>query len=160
MKYERLTDKKWKEIEKHCYAKGLYFSNQFTEEETDKMIKRLAELEDKIESGKMIELPCDLEKHIFVICACKDIEKIYDNDYCNGTGAIECPFENQCNREDCENENGLQVFETCVGHIFFDNETFELCALAEHTNLVIEIGKNAFYAKSQAQARLKELQGE
>lgn len=24
MKYERLTDKKWKEIEKHCYAKGLY----------------------------------------------------------------------------------------------------------------------------------------
>lgn len=57
MKYERLTDKKWKKIEKHCYAKGLYFSNQFTEEETDKMIKRLAELEDKIESGKMIDCP-------------------------------------------------------------------------------------------------------
>lgn len=158
MKYERLTARS---------AKGLKLKNgkKFVELLSDKnltlsALNHLAELEDKIESGKMIELPCDLEKHIFVICACKDIEKIYDNDYCNGTGAIECPFENQCNREDCENENGLQVFETCVGHIFFDNETFELCALAEHTNLVIEIGKNAFYAKSQAEARLKELQGE
>ena len=64
MKYERLTDKKWKEIEKHCYAKGLHFSNQFTEEETDKMIKRLADLEDKIESGKMLELPCKMKLNI------------------------------------------------------------------------------------------------
>ncbi len=53
MRYERLTDKKWKEIERHCYAKGLNFSNQFTEEETDEMIKRLADLEDKIESGEL-----------------------------------------------------------------------------------------------------------
>ncbi len=54
---ERLTDKNWKEIEKHCCAKGLYFSNHFTEEQTDKMVKRLAELEDKLESNQLVELP-------------------------------------------------------------------------------------------------------
>jgi len=37
---------------------------QFTEEEADEMIKRLAELEDKIESGKMIELPCKMKLNI------------------------------------------------------------------------------------------------
>ena len=64
MKYERLTSKQWKEIEKHCYAKGLHFSNQFTEEQTDEMIKRLADLEDKIESGKMLGLPCKMKLNI------------------------------------------------------------------------------------------------
>lgn len=54
---KRLTPKDWKEIENHCYAKGLHFSNQFTEEQTDEMIKRLAELEDKIENGQLVELP-------------------------------------------------------------------------------------------------------
>lgn len=63
----RLTPKDWKEIESHCYAKGLHFSNQFTEEESDEMIKRLAELEDKIEKGELVKLPCKMGDRVYYI---------------------------------------------------------------------------------------------
>lgn len=117
MKYERLTDKKWKEIEKHCYAKGLHFSNHFTEEETDEMIKRLAELEDKIESGKLVELPCKIGDTLYGISAPLHIEK-------------------------------AKLSEVC----------YEVVTKDGHY-LIGHFGISLFTDKSQAEARLKELEG-
>lgn len=133
MKYERLTDKKWKEIEKHCYAKGLYFSNQFTEEQTDEMIKRLAELEDKIESGKMLELPCKVGDNIYFV-------RVTLKPYIVETYIDEICFKKDYILVHCA-ESGR--------YLRFDNDW----------NL-IENYWNVYLDKSKAEARLKELQGE
>lgn len=144
MKYERLTDKKWKEIEKHCYAKGLHFSNQFTEEETDEMIKRLVDLEDKIESGKMIDCPygdevwvidCD-EDIVSYVCVGGNKDFLFLSPTVYAGKDITTP-EELCNYyADCYMEDG------------------------DDADIVIFPRSKCFTDKSQAEARLKELQGE
>lgn len=123
----------------------------------NEIVDRLAELEDKLESGQLVEMPCKVGGELFIICTCKDIAQIFEHD----TGASYCPFGEQCDREDCDcqDDNHLQIFKTLVGDIGFDNDLFELYAFAENTNLEIKIGENAFYNKIEAEARLKELQG-
>ena len=53
--YKRLTDKDWKDwIEDDFYTSAYNLDYK----EVDKLICRLAELEDKIENGTLVELPC------------------------------------------------------------------------------------------------------
>lgn len=105
MKYERLTDKKWKEIEKHCYAKGLHFSNQFTEEETDKMIKRLADLEDKIESGGL-SFNDNLYKTAFELI----LQDVYETRLqADPMSCSSCPFMEEI-FDECQNQG---LYEDC-----------------------------------------------
>lgn len=105
MKYERLTDKKWKEIERHCYAKGLNFSNQFTEEETDEMIKRLADLEDKIESGEL-SFNDNLYKTAFELI----LQDVYETRLQADTmSCSSCPFMEEI-FDECQNQG---LYEDC-----------------------------------------------
>lgn len=139
MKYERLTDKKWKEIEKHCYAKGLHFSNQFTEEQTDEMIKRLAELEDKIESGELVELPQLGDT------ACRFYRK--------STGEI-FAIEDRVIKIEI-NRKGTLIYFTNLPNFYLNKNH-----IGDLSKNYIDLECWYFTKKSQAEAKLKELQGE
>ena len=62
MKYERLTEKGWK----GWYDEELYTSAcEPDDSEIHEIYGRLAELEDKIEQGAMIELPCKVGDKVY-----------------------------------------------------------------------------------------------
>lgn len=118
MKYERLT--KVNKQNGYVSIDGAGYN---------KCLERLAELEDKIESGKMIELPCKVGERIY-----------YIDEYIAEFDKVE--------------EYTVEKIEIVKDQIriwFGDNIGY---ALAEN------FGKEVFTDKSQAEARLKELQGE
>lgn len=53
------------------------------------ILNRLAELEDKIEQGTLIELPCKVGDTVYVIATCSDVDmyRIYEEN------RYDCPFE-------------------------------------------------------------------
>lgn len=122
MKYERIT----------CVIGGeaRVMETKFESKETmQKAVDRLADLEDKIESGKMIELLCKVGERIY-----------YIDEYIAEFDKVE--------------EYTVEKIEIVKDQIriwFGDNIGY---ALAEN------FGKEVFADKSQAEARLKELQGE
>ncbi len=64
---ERLTPKDWKEQYKPYHENGGYFHEEFMNSQTDDMILRLAELEDKLESGELVELPCKVGDTVYFV---------------------------------------------------------------------------------------------
>ena len=113
MKYERLTER----VRNHILV----------ESQTD-AIKYLAELEDKIEQGKLIELPCKVGDIVWVVCGdisqYKVTEFWYDGVFFNFRGE---------NNEYVEEHKRFR---------FFDER----------------IGKTVFLTREEAEKRLKELQ--
>jgi hypothetical protein len=78
MKYERLTHRNGNRIEEYCevghckYADFRVCKFKGIEHNVDEdcipaMIERLAELEDKIEQGKMVELPCKVGDTVYEV---------------------------------------------------------------------------------------------
>ena len=93
-------------------------------------IDRLAELEDKIDSGLLVELPCKVGDTIY---------KVYGK--CDGNS---CPYSGNYGQWRC-NYKGK---EQCKA--FIDECNFSYVMLNE-------IGKNIFVTKEAAKAKLKEL---
>lgn len=61
MKYKRLTERTVNngvKYDRNDYVRTCYPQNEYAHDDFDKMAIRLAELEDKIEQGTLIELPC------------------------------------------------------------------------------------------------------
>ena len=127
MSYKRLTKKDWHETK---------FSRVSEYEPNDRVIlKQLWELENKIENGTLIELPCDIGDTVFyvgkeeikpfIICGIR-ISRVRKNDMC-----IEFQF---------TDKDGKRNFD----YMFYDN-----C-----------IGDDFFLTKAEAEAKLKELQNE
>ena len=83
--------------------------------------KRLWELENDIEAGRLVRVPCKVGDTVYVVSSCDDVIMRYDNAYLKRTGSSECPFENQCKFEDC-NATELQVFEATVRAYWFEND--------------------------------------
>ena len=69
----------------------------------------------------VIAPPCAVGETVYAITACADILMHHDNDYLTGTGAIECPFEIDCDKEECNDEQ-LQVVKTECSGIYQDEE--------------------------------------
>lgn len=61
MKYERLTDRNWKKFD------------------TSEMYQRFAELEDKIENGTLVELPCKVGGTLWYVNKHRPIPRIEAN---------------------------------------------------------------------------------
>ena len=79
------------------------------------ILNRLAELEDKIEQGTLIELPCKVGDTVYVIATCSDVDmyRIYEEN------RYDCPFEYDCDYEDCDRERAtLRIFDTKVIGIY------------------------------------------
>jgi hypothetical protein len=138
MKYERLTDRNWKEFD------------------TSEMYKRFAELEDKIERGELVDVK---ENHLIAISRAsgksskqlKTIEILAK--YENGT-LIELP----CKVGDTvyQFDNGGEIYEMFILSItIYSNKIYYETIGVDFDNTAI--GESIFLTKAEAEAKLKEL---
>ncbi len=126
MKYERLTerDRYWE-----C-EKSWQYSHEPAYEEIENIYHRLAELEDKIEAGTLVELPCKAGDTVYIVYSAF-IQKWE-------VSSVQI----------CEDENKM-LFR--LGHKGTDDYNAFWSG---------EIGKYVFLTKAEAEKRLEELRGE
>lgn len=94
-------------------------------------IDRLAELEDKIENGTLIELPCKVGDTVY---------RVYEE--CNGSS---CPYNGNCGQWRCHYKGKEQC------KAFIDEKKFSY-------EMLNDIEKSIFVVKGEAETKLKELQ--
>ena len=124
MKYERLTI---------CMPNGecRVSETKFNSEEAkQKAINRLAELEDKIEDGTLIELPCKIGDTVYRL-----------HGKCAGDS---CPYNGEYGQWRCLYKGKRRC------DAFVDEIPFNLSNLSD-------IGKHIFLTREEAEARLKKL---
>ncbi len=117
---------------------------------------------DYLSEKKIVELPCGLGDKVYIITTCGELPKYHDNDYINGTGAVECPFEIKCECEfdECVDDRRL-VVETELEGFRFDNYGDGLSLILEVGNgleiwkTVDDFDKTAFFEKEAAERALK-----
>ena len=63
--YKRLTDKEWNDWMKYDYYTSYY---EPTDKELDDIYSKLADIEDKIENGTLVELPCKVGDTVYWVC--------------------------------------------------------------------------------------------
>jgi hypothetical protein len=114
MKYERMTDRNWKEFD------------------TSEMYQRFAELEDKIENGTLVELPCKVGDEIYIV------SKLGIEEFT--VKAISVTILDH----DCWGTNYIQFVDK-NGHRKFNYQVY-----------FSEIGKTVFLTKAEAEKKLKE----
>ena len=117
----------------------------------DLTARRLAELEDKIENGTLVELPCKVGDTVYAIsesrieeCCCRsifiDIENNVETDHHCDYECKGCPFnswgQDYSGEYSCQGEYGVWLFK------------FE------------DFGKTVFLTKAEAEAKLRELKGD
>lgn len=101
--------------------------------ELTEVIQRLAELEDKIEEGRIIELPCKVGDTVYrLLGKCDGHKCLYNGEF----GQWRCSYKGQ---------------RRC--YPFVDEIPFELSHLAD-------LGVHIFLTREEAEARLKEFIGE
>lgn len=106
----------------------------------------------KIE-GRLVMLPCSMENPVYVIARCKDVCLYQERE----TGAVDCPFEEDCPFDACE-DNQVHVFETTIPG-FFDNENRdgELHLFLDNLKFDFtekDIGKTVFLTREEAEAAM------
>ena len=112
--------------------------------------------------SKFIELPCKIGDTVYVLGNCENIIMNHDNDYFLGTGAIECPFENDCDFEECYDTN-FRIFKTRIIEIYCNANNCWFIELENLSNLYCEItqfGKTIFHTNEEAEAALEKLNEE
>lgn len=108
------------------------------------------------DKSKFIELPCKAGDTVFVIGKCASVSMYHDNDYFNGTGSTECPFESNCDFEDC-NDNYVRIFETRVDSFIFEEDSIKIYfENIWHPYEASEFGKSIFLVREEAVKKLKE----
>lgn len=121
------------------------------------MVRKLAAYEDAEEQGLLIKLPCRVGDTVYVIAKCENILMHRDDDYFTGTGEIECPFENQCEIEDCDDEH-KRIFETVITGVWYGRESEMKIEMfledLEITAIESDFGKTVFLTKEAAEKAL------
>lgn len=126
---------------------------------SDIPLARLEQLAQAEREQRAVVLKCKPGDTLFVIAKCESVVMHCDNDYITGTGAVDCPFENACDIEEC-NDRIERVFETvCAGYMWGEGYqlTYGLHYFAEHINIDItdsDFGKTVFTTREAAQAAL------
>lgn len=122
-------------------------------------LNMLPELFQAADEGKIVELPCKVGTTVYVIAKCESVHVDRDDDYFTGTGAMECPFEDQCNFEDCDDTNE-QIFETTVTDFWYGQQNGKDMEMfldhLEMTAKVKDFGKTVFLSREAAEAALKD----
>ena len=112
---------------------------------------------DYLLANGVIVPPCKVGDTVYVITDCSRIIMHCDNDYETGTGAIECPFEDVCKFEEC-NDINTQALETYVSFLLcdeYDDWTFG-CEDINSAFSFSEIGKTVFLTREEAEQALAE----
>lgn len=109
--------------------------------------KKLKAYEDKQEQGLLIELPCKVGDTVYVwnycdcVCTSRDWE----------TGIEECPFENDCEFEECK-EGNERFFKTRIESIWNNGQGWYFNVLGLHLEISINaIGKTVFLTDAEAE---------
>lgn len=143
--YKRLTDKE--HTYKKCATCG-YKNCQYCDdiyEIRKKVVERLAELEDKIENGMLIELPCNVGTIVYQIY--KDCSK------CSHFKETGWEYDCWC---DFDSEESKTMFE-----FDGDNDCVYIIEETEFTfNHIKDFGKDLFLTKAEAEKKLEELNNE
>lgn len=124
-------------------------------------LKENAELKARLE--KAIELPCKVGDTVYIISKCENVAMYYDNDYYTGTGAVECPFENVCDCEECD-DNNEKIFEAVVSGVFYgtDNDYIAEMSVAhlKMTFTKYDINKTVFLSADEAEVAKERIENE
>lgn len=120
-------------------------------------IDRLAEYEDADEHGVLVRLPCKIGTTVYIVTGCENVYMYEDNDYFSGTGAVTCPYEDDCVFEECDDMN-VRVFEDVFTGYTIDNAGIHYCFEHICSWLFEEdcFGKTVFLTRDEAEAALKE----
>ena len=133
--------------------------------------KKLAEYEDLDEQGLLLRLPCKVGSTVYAICTCEAVGTVLDGTLYGSNGGFGtatgyyCPYElsDKCphiDADDCDECKNIEaVFEDTVDYINITE--YEVIIGLKNTNLCVtidEIGKTVFLTKSEAEAKLKELE--
>lgn len=118
--------------------------------------KELQALKDKQEQGLLIELPCKVGDTVYIwnccdyVCTSRDWE----------TGIEECPFENECEFEECK-EGNERLFKTRIESIWNNGSLgWQFCVRGLHLEISINvIGKTVFLTRSEAEEALAKMGG-
>lgn len=125
------------------------FNNEFY---ITQAYERLAELEDKLESGLLLDLPCKVGDTLYRICpqgAHIKYGEMWDGKIVQRP-CQRCPWEG-CGCYDIGYQKDMKE------HIVQPREMKNLAAIVQ---IIPYLGKIWFTTKEQAEARLKELQGD
>ena len=122
--------------------------------------ERLAQYEDAEEQGRCVVLPCKVGDTVYVISHCENVMVHCDDDYETGTGFCECPFENSCEFEDCDDGN-KRIFETtCMGFYLTDGKSDIFFEDLNAEFYLSDFGKTVFLTREEAEAALDKQKGE
>lgn len=107
------------------------------------------------EQGLLIELPCKVGDTVHLwsccdyVCTSKDWE----------TGLAECPFENDCEFEECE-EGSERLFKTSIDSIWNNGQGWYFSVRGLHLEILIgAFGKTVFLTESEAEEALAKMGG-
>lgn len=114
-------------------------------------VERLAEYEDAEEKGLLVHLPCKVGDTVYVWCNCDFVCMTRDGD----TGITECPFETDCDIEECDGKN-VRLFRTSVDCIFNNGYGWQMTTRGIGIELdICDFGKTVFLTPEAAQQALK-----
>lgn len=112
---------------------------------------KLAEYENAEEKGLLVRLPCNVGDTVYVWCSCDFVCTTRDGD----TGITECPFETDCDLEECDDKN-VRLFRTSVDCIFHNGYGWQITARGIGIEIEIgDFGKTVFLSCEEAEQALK-----
>lgn len=119
-------------------------------------VDKLAAYEDAEEQGRLVILPCKVGTTVYIVTCCGCVYMYQDRDYFTGTGEVICPYEDDCDFENCDGKN-VRVFEDTFTGYSIDESGIHYCF--DHVNgwLFEEdcFGKTVFLTRAEAEAALK-----
>ena len=135
-------------------------------EEVVKLTKEVAEYQQKLADGRMVEIPCKVGDTVYILAECENIEKHLDGTYYDSDGGpgtatgYYCPYEDNCphmeSDDDCEQcEDKTAIFEDYVSSINIDYE-IGILIYTKNCRVSGRFGENIFYTHMEAEQALKE----
>lgn len=117
--------------------------------------EKLKAYEDKEEQGLLISLPCKVGDRVYVYNCCDYVCTSRDWE----TGITECPFENDCEFEECE-EGRERLFKTIIESIWNNGQGWYFSVRGLHLEISINaIGKTVFLTEAEAEEALAKMGG-
>lgn len=148
---------------------GLIHLKDSTEMTMNTAIKKLSDLEDLEEQGKLLKLPCVVGDTVYVLTKCEDIPTRLDGTLYGENGGpgtatgYYCPYEDNCpfddeDFEDCEKyKNMTAVFEDTILFISCDGNESGVYVTTDKCAVHSLIGLYVFLTREEAEAALKKL---